>query len=554
MKKTVSVLLIVIISLSLFVGCASSTSDPNPEPTTINEKMLCIAVSGTPIVDPAVNTDPYATKMAVLNIYDSLFMPATDNSGENIPHLVDTYEVSPDGKTYTFVLKKGIKFHDGSEMKASDVVFSANRMFTIRGGYSYLYEGIIDKVEAVDDYTVKFTLTRPYGPFISTLTRFYVMSENIVMANIDKNNNSYNYGEYGDYARDWLINNDAGSGPYILKEVKPQDYILAVRFDDYFIPFDDDAPTSFKMIDNTEPSTLRTMLANKQLELTDNWQSTESLNSMAKIDGVEIGHYSTMAIQYLFYHNKKAPMDDVNIRKAISCLFDYTSIIDSIYPGSVRAIGPVHSAIPGSNKELAIYEFNKEKAKEYIAASKYANNIGNYEIEFFCISEVPDQEKIALALQAAAKEVGMNITVTKAPYTTCLERFSNFDSSPHIATISESPEIMDAGAVLDMRYGSKTAGTAHQGEWLQSNYFDSELAKAISIIDENERLEAYKNLQKYIVEEECCSGFLAEITERVAYRSDYVYWPAAEMAKSGTLNYNLVGFQYWFHDFKIFDK
>jgi peptide/nickel transport system substrate-binding protein len=546
--QTISTFLIMTILLLIFVSVDFNSGAQGL--ASSSERIIRISASGTPICDPAVGQS-YACKMAILNIYDSLFMPATDNSGESIPHLVDNYEVSPDGTVYTLTLKKGIKFHNGSEMKASDVVFSANRMFAIREGYSYLFEDIVEKVERIDEYVVRFTLNEPYGPFTANLTRFYVVSEEMVMANLNKDSEVYDYGEFGDYARDWLITNDAGSGPFILREVKQQDYILGTRFDDYFIPFEDNAPTAFKMIDNTEPSTLRTLLANKQLEITDNWQPTESLNAMARIDGVEIANYSSMAIQYLFYHNKKAPLDDVNIRKAISCLFDYDSIIDIVYPGSKRALGPVSLAMPGSNKDLVSYEFDIEKAKKYIALSKYADTIGDYEIEFFCISDVPDQEKIALAFQAAAEEAGVDVVITKAPYSTCIERLSSIDSTPHISTLSESPDIMDAGAILEMRYTTKTAPTVHQGEWILSDHFDNELANAIKTVDENERFALYRDIQKHIVEEECFSGFLAEITERVAYRSDYVYWPAAEMAKSGTLNYNTLGSQYWFHDFKI---
>ena len=561
MKKALVILLVLVMSFALLSACGDKTNpgtdpettgetgSPTEQPVVSGDRMVRVSVSGTPICDPAVGIT-YSSIYSVLNIYDSLLIPASDNSGDTWPLLAETWEISEDGLTYTFKLKEGVKFHSGNELTASDVVFSMNRMLAIGEGFSYLYDGIVESAEAVGDYSVAFKLSAPYGPFVSTLTRFYVLDEELVMANINTSS-TYNYGEFGDYGRDFLITNDAGSGPYILNEVKQQDYLEGVQFADYHLGWDSEAPTAFRMIDNTEASTLRTMLSNKDLEITDNWQSTESLTAMEKIEGVEIATYSTYACQNIFYNNKLAPMDDANIRKAISCLFDYDTIIANIYPGSTRSIGPVNAGMVGANTGMTLYEYNIETAKEYIAASKYASTIGDYEIEFYCISDVADQEKIGLAFQAAAKEVGITVSITKAPYITLLERITTIESTPHLCTLSESPKYDDASATLEARYGSKTAGTIQQGEWIQSAEYDKMLADAMAIVDDNERNEAYKSIQSYITEEECFSGFLADITERVAYRSDYVYWPAAEMAKNGELNYNMIGYHFWFHDFKI---
>ena len=204
--------------------------------------------------------------------------------------MAERWEVSEDGLTYTFYLKKGIKFHNGDELTASDVAFSMNRLLTIGEGYAYLFADSMGSVETPDDYTVVFHLKKTFGPFVSALVRLPILNEEQVMANKQDGP----YGEFGDYGKAWLVSNDAGSGAYKAKELVQQDYFLAEKNDDWFVGWSNEyAPDGFKMMAITEASTVRTMVANKELDVTDQWQSTETLAALEKMDGVPPGPHST---------------------------------------------------------------------------------------------------------------------------------------------------------------------------------------------------------------------------------------------------------------------
>ena len=371
------------------------------------------------------------------------------------------------------------------------------------------------------------------------------------MANVNDSHNMFNYGpEYGDYGREWLITNSAGSGPFMLTEVRQQEYVHAVRFDDYHLPWHAEAPTAMRLVVTGDPATLRALLANHELEMTDNWQSPETLDALASIDGVELGRFSFWASQDIHFNNRLAPMDCPDFRRGMASLIDYDQIVATLFPGSNRATGPVHAGMPGANLDLVPYTFDVDKAKEYFSASMYADQLDQFDVEFFAISEVPVQERIGLFIQAAAREAGITVSITQAPYLNLMERYTTIETTPHMATLSEAPKWNDASATLASRYGSGAAGTIQQGEWILSPEYDEMLSQAMKIPDINERHAAYKEIQAHIVEQSF-SGFLADITERVAYNASYVHWPAAEMAKQGTINYNVLGYHFWFFDFRI---
>ncbi len=560
MKKNIllKVISLIVVLSMLLVGCGqglSKTEDANKlaepisenTPTSNAEKIIRMGVSSTPKIDPAVGTDA-AASMSMVNVYDSLFYPMQD--GAMRPQLAESWDVSNDNLEYTFHLRKGVKFHNGDELTASDVVFSAKRIMAIGEGYAYLYKNVVKDVTKVDDYTVKFTLNKPFGPFVSTLIRLYVVNEKQVMANIDK---SGSYGEFGDYGKAWLLANDAGSGAYTIKEVKQQQQVIAVKFNDYWAGWDNaDAPDTIKWINSSEPATTRTMIQNRELEIADEYQSAENVAAMSKIPGVSVGIYSAGGVQNMMYNAKKAPTDDVNFRKALNYMYDYKMLADKIYVDSPKAVGPVAAGVPGADTKLEQFNFNLEKAKEYLAKSKYADKLDKYPVEFLINSTVPDQEKIALSLQATAQSLGVKVEITKGPWLSIVEQVSNVDTTPNVLCITVSPSYFDAGSMLKSRYHSKSTGTWEQAEWLQDKKLDDMIDNAVGIIDDNERYEAYKAIEEYIVNEITPSGWLVDLVKRSVYQSDYVYWPAAESAKEGKIVTLPLGYSLNFYEFKVF--
>jgi peptide/nickel transport system substrate-binding protein len=270
-KKTVVVCTLILFALaSFFTGCGTTpgpATGGNDATGADSAKVLRITEASGYVIDPAIGTDLASTTAAV-NLYDSLVYPGL--GGDILPSLAEeNWVVSDDGLVWEFTLKQGVLFHDGAEVKASDVVFSMNRLLTLGEGYAYLFTGYVDSVEATGDYTVRFTLSKPFAPFLRILPRLYILNEQLVRENLADGS----YGEFGDYGKAYLAEHDAGSGAYYCEAMRVQDRLVMKKYDGYFGTFEANAPETVELLSGTETATVRTLMSSGQLEISDQWQT-----------------------------------------------------------------------------------------------------------------------------------------------------------------------------------------------------------------------------------------------------------------------------------------
>jgi peptide/nickel transport system substrate-binding protein len=239
-------------------------------------------------------------------------------------------------------------------------------------------------------------------------------------------------------------------------------------------------------------------------------------------------------------NTKRAPMDDVNFRRAMSCMFDYDTICKNIFIDSVKSTGPVASGVAG-HVDTAAFSFDIEKAKQYLAASQYADNYQEQKIEMLVNSDVADLEKIALMFQASAKQLGITVEINKAPWVSIIDRVGAPDTTPHMLSINSAPSYNEAGTYLELRYHSKNQGNWEQGEWLGDSKLDGMIEDSLATVDQKERFDKYAKIQNYIVDQLCPTIYICDLTERIAYHSDAINWPAMK-ATTGEIPKALYGF------------
>lgn len=542
-KKVVAMVMMVIFVVVAITACGSTETEVpeheenETEPPTngdVNKidrpKIVRFSADNTPKLDPQVATD-YVGTSTVCNLYDALVY---QEGGDQLPNLATNWEVSDDGLEYTFYLKKGAKFHDGSEVKASDVVFTLKRWQTIGEGFSYLFNNVYDCV-ALDDYTVKFILAEPQGAFIDSVCHLYILNEDLVMANIIDNGT---YGKYGDYGKEFLLNNDAGSGPYMATEISHQDYFLASRFKDWHNGWEgrENAPEQFKAIYLTEASTQYTMMANQQLEITNPWFTPENYKALDELPGVDLFKYSRGVTQYIWFNTQKAPTDCIYYRKALSCLLDYDSFITSIFPGSGKPVGPISRLVSGHTDDVVTYEYNIEKAKEYLSKSKYADNYMDIPLECTHLDAAPPLEKVFLSLQANLEQLGIKMEIQTTTWLSYQDRIRSKETTPNISSVNIGPAVNDAATYLSALYSTETQGTFENVSWFGNPELDKRINDAIRISDKEERNLAAAELQKYLSDEVVGSAPIADLTEMVAYQSEYLDWaPAKRLNETGNI-------------------
>lgn len=523
-------------------GCGGTDTSTSTTSTETTGKVIRMTTAFADPIDPACAMDS-ASCQVVVNLYDSLVYPDLD--GTILNGVAADYSVSDDGMVYTFTLKDNVKFHDGSVMTAQDVVFSYERMVTIGQGYAYLFQNHVADVQAPDDQTVVITLTEPFAPFLSMLCRLYIVNEEQVMANLG----SGNYGDMGDYGMTYLAQNDAGSGAYSCTSYTVNDRVVMTRFADYHGTFAENAPDAVEIINGTEAATVRTMMANGQLEISDQWQTHEAYEALGQLDGVKLGTYGAGQILYLMVNTQAAPLDDVHVRKALAYMIDYDQVCTSLFPGYLPVNNYVGDNLTGGDVSVEKYSYNMEKAKEELEASQYADQLlsGEMPITVAWVSEVPDEEKLALLLQASAAQLGVKVEISKVAWATQVQNTASVDSTPATSVCFMSPDYGEAGAMLYQRLHSDTAGTWQQTEWLQNTQLDGKIDTALKTMDDTARFALYDEIQSEALTE-VYGIAVAEQGEQRAY-ADYIYFPAMEKGIASTT----LGYNFLFKDFQVLD-
>jgi peptide/nickel transport system substrate-binding protein len=526
--------LILLASLVLILSCAGYTQQ--------EVKAIRNTTSWPCYIDPAVGSDGTST-LVLCNMYDTLVFPNVDGSVK--PWLAKSWETSGDGLTYTFELVPGVKFHNGDELTAEDVVFSLQRILTIGQGYGYLFTTSVKEAKALDTYKVQFTLKHPFGPFLGVLVRLYILNKKQVMANLQTGS----YGEFEDYGMGWLATNDAGSGPYKLKEMNTMAYLVMEKFNDYWAGWENkDAPQYVKEIGTLQASTVRTLMSLGELEITDDCQSVENLATLGKLPNVDVSSHFEGLVVNIMLNTKKPPTDDIHFRKAMAYLTDYQQILDNFILGSHRS-GPVGLATPGSDPNLTLYTLDLVKAEAELKQSRYYGKLDQYPFELGMSADVSDQEKVCLMIQANAAKLGITVNIVKLPWISIVADLAKIETTPNGIIIAASPSYAEAGSLLESRYTSKSCGTWEQGEWLQDPEMDAMIEDAIATVDQKERFQKYYAIQKKLVDL-CPTIWLMECAIKRAYRSDYVVYPAAD----AKLVNPVLGYNMYYRDFKAFPE
>lgn len=446
--------------------------------------------------DPA-NYSDMTESANVFNTYDPLVYPVKGQPPK--PWVAESWKASEDGKTYTFNIRKGIKFHDGTDLTAEDVVFSMRRMLRLNLGFAWLWQDILDPrdVKTTGEYTVKFNLKEPFGPFIPSLVTFHIVSKDAIL----KHKKPGDYGEFGDYGREYLQTHDAGSGPYKVTEVSRGDSITFTRFEDYWKGWEENQIYEIHWKVIPEISTIKSMMLKGEADMSTEGLPPEIMETLDKSPGVKVVNKPSIKVFLAHMNNKKPPFDDPNVRKAVSYAIDYDTIAEKIFPGN-QAIGPVPPGVPGHSDDVVVYHKDLEKAKQYLEKSKYTmEELKDMEIEFFYTSYVEMFRKTALLVKRDLEEIGLKVKITSGTWGHLTDRAAKAETAPHMTCMWISAKYPSAAYYINMMYTPSGWG-AYPGMSFYENPEVTRLAKeANRTVDAEKRYQLYAKAQKLITED-----------------------------------------------------
>jgi peptide/nickel transport system substrate-binding protein len=303
-----------------------------------------------PHLDPTEGAAAATDEVVYANVFEGLTRIGPD--GEVKPALAKSWEVSDDGLTYTFHLQEGVKFHDGTDFDASDVVFSFERAMAPDSANSQkaLFSAI-GKVEAADPRTVRITLTRPEGslPFNLGWGDAVIVAPESAAAN---------------------KTNPVGTGPFRFSDWTKGDSITLVRNDAYWgEPVKLDRAT-FKII--ADPSAAFASMMAGDIDGYPIYPAPENLAQFEADPRFSVVVGTTEGETILAMNNAKKPFDDPRVRKAVSHAIDRQAIIDGALFGYGTPIGshfaPHH---PAYVDLTGMYPHDVEKAKALLTEAGY---------------------------------------------------------------------------------------------------------------------------------------------------------------------------------------
>jgi peptide/nickel transport system substrate-binding protein len=442
-------------------------------------------------LDPAKASD-YADSILMYNVYDTLVMPKAGQPGFD-PLLAASWET--DGKTYTFKLRPDVKFQSGNPVTADDVVFSYQRMVALGQGLSYLFTNV-EKAEAVDPTTVKFTLKEVYAPFISSLTRLPVVDKKLVMENLAAGD-----GDMKDWGQAYLSGHSAGTGAYKIVSHNPQEETVMAKNADYFLKVPDKAPDTVRLRYSLEAATVRTLIAQGEHDISSQWLPPEVLKSLSA-DGAQLLTEKGSSEFYIKMNTSKAPFDDIECRLAVSYAFDYqagvqmVAVTDKVSQGS-PATGALPVGMLGSLPAEQAIKRDLDKAKEHLAKCKYKPE--DMKVELSWIGEVPLEERFALLMQANFSEIGIKAEVKKLPWALFSEQVTKPENTPSISQVFVNTMTGDPDTLLYSMYHSTAGGTWMSPEYLKDKDVDALLEKGRTTIDDAERAKIYTELNQRLI-------------------------------------------------------
>ncbi|MBN2655556.1 MAG: ABC transporter substrate-binding protein [Spirochaetales bacterium] len=417
MKKVLLLLLaLTTISVSGFAkGQQSAGGDDMSASDSKAGGVLVFAHSGDAVgLDPARETDGESFMIAD-NIYNCLveFKPGTT---EVMPALAKSWDVSADGLEYVFHLREGVKFHDGTDFNADAIVFSHMRQLDESHPYfeygPWKYWGYMDMsaivkdIEAVDTYTVKYTLLKPEAPFIANLAMNFAVIVSPAAVEM--------------YKEDYT-NHPVGTGPFKFVSWTKDDNIVVERNPDYWGQKTYLDRVIFKVIPD---ATARTLALKKgEVDIVD-FPSPEDIPGIKATEGLKVVEQAGLNVGYLALNCEKEPFDNKLVRQAVNYAINKQDIIDGVYGGMGQAAkNPLPPGMWSYNDEIEDYPYDPAKAKALLAEAGYADGFSTT-LWAMPVSRPynPNGKKVAEIMQANLADVGIDAAITSYDWGTYLDK------------------------------------------------------------------------------------------------------------------------------------
>jgi peptide/nickel transport system substrate-binding protein len=371
--------------------------------------LVILLTSGTEDIDPHYTYSEIASAVALM-VYEMLLILKGDSTDEFAPMLAESWEVSEDQATYTFTLFPDVMFQDGTPANAQAVKDSYTRWIELEGSPVNVITRFCDspdKMEVVDETTLRFNLGSPQPLFLSAMASAYgpsVISPTALAENATEDD---------PYAHEWAKEFAVGSGPYRLESNSVSEGLTLARFDDYHRGWEGNHFDSviFRVV--PEDATRRQLLERGEADAAASNLTIDALDALRNNPAVQVVEYPTTAVTWAIMNAPRLLSQEV--RQGFSYAFPYDDVLNVVYKGLLRRSGPIADSVRGYDPEVFLYQTDLDKAKELILSGGFKE--GDV-FEYMVDANEETQQTVAQLFQANVQEMGFDLELISVDYAT----------------------------------------------------------------------------------------------------------------------------------------
>ena len=459
---TVGLLVLLLFQISLFLSASGVTR---------GGRLRVALPSEPPGLDPTTRSAAVIDRVLYNNVYQGLVRINRD--GDIVPALARSWEISPDGTSYTFNLREDVTFHNGKKFTAADVAFSLERARDDSTPVPHPeYYAPIAEILSPDKFTIKVKLSEPSSVFLFNLAR----GDSVILPEGQKD----------------LSTHPVGTGPFKFKSWKRGSKVTLTRFENYYdegLPYLDEVVFEFIGDVNTRITALRS----GDIDAIAYLSSPENAVALKSADSIQVLTGVTTWEVILAMNNSRQPFTNPRVRKAINYALDRKEIIEGATFGFGKAIGSLMSPTNPNYIDLSwLYTNDLKKAQELLESAGYPEGFSvkltlpaTYELSLRSGKIIADQ----------LRELGISVEIKKISWAQWLQKV--FSGAEYDMTIIGHSEAFDISIYAKPDYYFK----------YENRRLQSVIDRAERETDEEKRRKLYA-IAQWIIAEDVPSAFL----------------------------------------------
>lgn len=486
-------------SLSVTLTCALVTGCGAPSNESLYNDSVVYCSEGSPVTFNPQLSSSNTTADAIANTLYNMLISTNAQSGEFEPELASSWTVSPDGLTYNFKLRKGVKFHTTEyftptrHFNADDVLFSFNRTLDTRNRYYYVGGGNYRKllndsvvnIKALSPYEVQFELNHPDSTFMANIATDF----SVILSK-----------EYADQLYEAGLQHQldklpVGTGPFKYREYVRDELIRYYRHEDYW---EEEKPIRQLVFDITKNSSSRiAKLLTHECDISA-YPLPQELPLLEKRQDISVMKKTALNVGFWAFNTDKPPFDNVLVRKALAHAVNLDAIMEAVfYNKATKAdsiLPPISWAYHRNEQPI---QFNPHKAKQLLDQAGFKQGF-NMTIWAPQVQRGynPNAVKTAELMQADLAKIGVRVKIVTFEWATFRKRLVNGDHDSVIIGWSADTSDPDTFLRLTLSCASKSSGS-NRAFWCNDE-FDDLISSARINADTHTRKGIYRQAQAII--------------------------------------------------------